>query len=857
MLSNPHPVNNNLHSRQRMHRRQNSTPSAFEAVRIAPLPNFQQQQQQPHRPNVSHRRGLSLDTRRQQLSPTTATTTTRQDFTTVSTTTTNPGLATTPQHVLQEAQQQRIARPGHGQPNNFGISQADSENFLLSPHSTPHSQRFADAMAGQGTMQGMGIPFDAYMGPMGAVIKKNQANFAQTNAMVQPQDFELFAPDSALSTPTFMTFPEASPGGAQQGWASEGETTSTHARRSSRRISNGIMDKVARYEALDGGPSRPITPPNQNAQNYFPPTPMETPHDRMVKQEQQRPRRFADGYDESMEETLKPVRGNRSSNRNSAIFQEMRQQAEGMVPASPGAMGFAPAPSMSTANFMNMNSVNAEFGKIENQFDGLPVGMSSLSQHSSPMTPALAYDPFENRPDFRHQDFDSQATMRAMYSPTHGASADSSRRASPHRRTESLASIASAASIASLNIDETKTETGITMDDIAIYIEGPDPKDGKWVCTYEGCKKRFGRKENIKSHVQTHLNDRQYQCPSCHKCFVRQHDLKRHAKIHTGIKPYPCECGNSFARHDALTRHRQRGMCIGAFDGIVRKVVKRGRPRKHRPELDERRDKSDRTRRKNKVASSCSSACSQSGYSDSSAVNSPINDFDHMLDDKPFPDIMDVAMDDAAPLGIPTSVPMDPSSFAVSSAPMPSLRQAGELVTVVSPEQINSPSAMSSYSQVSRASIGGDPRAALADAHHGLPDTTAAASPAKSVASHYTHLPGTPPELSASSSPPATGVSTRFFDLDPNSSGLSDASIGLGTTAAVNAAAAGVSCGVSGVSMQALAAMDDEMLLQAFAHEDGLVPLDREGLMLGGKFDDDYDAVNMFTNGDDIFFGTS
>ncbi|CRK47815.1 hypothetical protein BN1723_020404, partial [Verticillium longisporum] len=108
--------------------------------------------------------------------------------------------------------------------------------------------------------------------------------------------------------------------------------------------------------------------------------------------------------------------------------------------------------------------------------------------------------------------------------------------------------------------EETKTETGVTTDDIAIYIQGPDPADNKWMCLFEDCGKKFGRKENIKSHVQTHLNDRQYQCPSCHKCFVRQHDLKRHAKIHTGIKPYPCECGNSFARHDALTRHRQRGM---------------------------------------------------------------------------------------------------------------------------------------------------------------------------------------------------------------------------------------------------------------------------------------------------------
>lgn len=131
--------------------------------------------------------------------------------------------------------------------------------------------------------------------------------------------------------------------------------------------------------------------------------------------------------------------------------------------------------------------------------------------------------------------------------------------------------------------------SGITMEEIASFIAGPEPSDGKWVCLYEGCSKRFGRKENIKSHVQTHLGDRQFKCQVCKKCFVRQHDLKRHSKIHTGVKPYPCLCGNSFARHDALTRHRQRGMCIGAFEGVVRKEVKRGRPRKKPLPKDETR----------------------------------------------------------------------------------------------------------------------------------------------------------------------------------------------------------------------------------------------------------------------------
>lgn len=177
-------------------------------------------------------------------------------------------------------------------------------------------------------------------------------------------------------------------------------------------------------------------------------------------------------------------------------------------------------------------------------------------------------------------------------------------------------------SISDLNlepgIEASIEETNITLDDIAQFIEGPDPVDNKWICKYEDCNKRFGRKENIKSHVQTHLGDRQFRCDHCKKCFVRGHDLKRHAKIHTGTKPYPCLCGNAFARHDALTRHRQRGMCIGAFDGVVKKTIKRGRPRKHRPEMDERLDKASRTR---KLANdqfdhytSSASSCSMSSW---------------------------------------------------------------------------------------------------------------------------------------------------------------------------------------------------------------------------------------------------
>ncbi|CAG8257451.1 unnamed protein product [Penicillium salamii] len=170
-------------------------------------------------------------------------------------------------------------------------------------------------------------------------------------------------------------------------------------------------------------------------------------------------------------------------------------------------------------------------------------------------------------------------------------------------------------------------ETGISNDEISKFISGPDPKDGKWVCLFTDCLCRFGRKENIKSHVQTHLGDRQFKCDICEKHFVRGHDLKRHLKTHSGNKPFACACGASFARQDALTRHRQRDMCVGGFTGVVPKTTKRGRPpkkNKNRPELDARQAKSTRTRQRvAEKATSLASAPTRPTLQDAPVFTSP------------------------------------------------------------------------------------------------------------------------------------------------------------------------------------------------------------------------------------------
>ncbi|KAK4132683.1 hypothetical protein BT67DRAFT_424974 [Trichocladium antarcticum] len=879
MLSNP-PHMSGLHSRQRQHRRQNSTPSAFEAVKIAPLPSFHQQHQ---RPSVSHRRGLSLDTRRQHLaSP--AATSIRQDYSPIGIPTTSRGSTPTPQHLMGETQQQRTIRPSLVQPAYTHIStqhlQNDNDSFLVSPQVTPQSQRYFNALSEQGQMAEMnGLSFETYLA---LDMMKSPTGFSNSGPIDPAREFEFFGPGSALSTPTFLTFPDSSPASTCQGWISENDTASTQSRRTSRRISNGIMDKIAKFEALGTGintPSqRPSTPASQGLNDGFPQTPVESPHERLIKHEQtplQPLNRFSDDYDESMEETIKPVRCNRP---NSGVFQELRQQAEALIQTPPRAntlpVAFA-SQGLRTPDFMNMRNISAEFMRIQHDFDGLPTGPLDMGINPSAGKPhGPGFGPqsaFGNKPDLQPAaDVGSQKAGLSFGAPSPG-SGTSSRLGSPHRRTGSVASITSAASISDINIEETKTETGVTLDDIATYIQGPDPSDGKWLCLYDDCQKRFGRKENIKSHVQTHLNDRQYQCPSCHKCFVRQHDLKRHAKIHTGVKPYPCDCGNSFARHDALTRHRQRGMCIGAFDGIVRKVVKRGRPKKIRPDIDDRRDKAERTRRKNQGGTSISSASSQSEYSDSSAANSPGNEFDGLMDDDQFPGIMDVAIST-----IPRPAAMHPTGIAVSSAPMPTTISGSmaDVFRAISPAtHVPSPSALSTYSHASYAShasrAGSGPPPPSDHHRHNhhhhrhhhrcATEPPNPASPPTSLASHATHLAaaGSPPELSSTSSPPPpppppqqqqqqpTGAATRFFDLDPRGNCGSDAgAAGCGTVAAAG--------GLPGLA----AAMDGDVLLQF--DEAGMVQLD-QNMMLGkfDKFDEDYDAVSMFTNGGDVFFGTA
>lgn len=288
MLQNPPTKGGDLAARQRQHRRQNSTPTAWEAVNIAPLPNFSNQR--PARP--SHRRGLSLDQRPRLLPQTRLAPTMRESFAIVgNSATTNTDSAPVQQHIQREAQQHRFVNPGPSQQqqqqqqqqqlHNFLSQQQhqqqphrqnrhqrhESDSFLLTPHGTPGNQHFEDFLdSAQGHMGSNMMHPAYYMESMDAMMKKNQANFATNNSLADPLGFNFFPADNTIS-PTNMNFvfPKADPAGSGAAWMSEPEMMGSESRPVSRRISNGILDKMAKFEPLlPDQTQRMMTPPAQN-----------------------------------------------------------------------------------------------------------------------------------------------------------------------------------------------------------------------------------------------------------------------------------------------------------------------------------------------------------------------------------------------------------------------------------------------------------------------------------------------------------------------------------------------------------------------------------------------------------------
>ncbi|RKP28910.1 hypothetical protein METBISCDRAFT_19925 [Metschnikowia bicuspidata] len=108
------------------------------------------------------------------------------------------------------------------------------------------------------------------------------------------------------------------------------------------------------------------------------------------------------------------------------------------------------------------------------------------------------------------------------------------------------------------------------------YWDGPDANK-IFTCTYENCGKKFTRRYNVRSHIQTHLSDRPFACTYCPKSFVRQHDFNRHLKSHMVLKFCRCRCGKEFTRVEGYRKHLANGVCLKGADAGG--VTKPARPR--------------------------------------------------------------------------------------------------------------------------------------------------------------------------------------------------------------------------------------------------------------------------------------
>nr|XP_013807260.1 PREDICTED: PR domain zinc finger protein 5 isoform X3 [Apteryx mantelli mantelli] len=74
-------------------------------------------------------------------------------------------------------------------------------------------------------------------------------------------------------------------------------------------------------------------------------------------------------------------------------------------------------------------------------------------------------------------------------------------------------------------------------------------------CPY--CDKAFSKNDGLKMHIRTHTREKPYQCSECNKAFSQKRGLDEHMRTHTGEKPFQCDvCDLSFSLKKMLIRHK-------------------------------------------------------------------------------------------------------------------------------------------------------------------------------------------------------------------------------------------------------------------------------------------------------------
>ncbi|XP_030238743.1 zinc finger and SCAN domain-containing protein 2 [Drosophila navojoa] len=102
--------------------------------------------------------------------------------------------------------------------------------------------------------------------------------------------------------------------------------------------------------------------------------------------------------------------------------------------------------------------------------------------------------------------------------------------------------------------EPTSTGTSLTMVDLAAACEPSNfPRHSCAICGNS-----FPNQTQLKSHLRTHRNEKNYECELCSKRFNAACNLTTHMRTHTGEKPFECShCSRRFADRSTHRKHER------------------------------------------------------------------------------------------------------------------------------------------------------------------------------------------------------------------------------------------------------------------------------------------------------------
>ena len=83
-------------------------------------------------------------------------------------------------------------------------------------------------------------------------------------------------------------------------------------------------------------------------------------------------------------------------------------------------------------------------------------------------------------------------------------------------------------------------------------------KDPTFICSFDGCTKKFFHSNTLEVHKKTHIDQRDFACHLCDKKYFLSNNLNRHIlNFHKQLK-VSCElpgCSSKFARKETYRNH--------------------------------------------------------------------------------------------------------------------------------------------------------------------------------------------------------------------------------------------------------------------------------------------------------------